>query len=287
MSRIATIGFFDGVHKGHQYLFDHLRREAGARACQSLIVTFNQHPRSVLQTDYVPRLLNSVSERIELLRTEADSVEVMDFSQIHALTASQFLQILHDQYDVRCILMGYDHRFGSDRLSSFQAYSAAGHAAGVEVLSLNAYQDGEWHVSSTEIRRALETGNIIMANELLGRPYSLTGKVVHGNGIGRGLGFPTANVKPDDAEKIIPYDGVYAGEADNKPAVINIGTNPTIGNQNRTIEVHIPGIQKDLYDSPLTIRFERRIRDERQFGDRETLRAQIQEDINELNQHIH
>ena len=200
-----------------------------------LIVTFDVHPRSVLLSDYMPQLLTTADERRNLLSRYGE-VLMLSFREVQPLTAEAFMRLLHEQYDVAALLMGYDHMFGSDRLRRPQEYRQAGAASGVEVLGTGEFTEGEWHVSSTEIRAALTTGNIAVANELLGRPYSLSGTVVHGKGIGRTLGFPTANIVPNDPNKIIPKAGVYAVQVNtltmnNAPAFLNIGTNPTVNYQ--------------------------------------------------------
>ena len=283
MKKIATIGFFDGVHKGHCFLFNHLRRLAAENALQPLIVTFIEHPRLALQADYVPQLLTTFEERKSLLETYGE-VLVLSFAQVQPLTAAQFMEMLHTQYDVSVLLMGYDHRFGSDRLHRPQDYRLIGRQNGIDVVTLGEFIDGEWHVSSTEIRSALHSGNIVMANELLGRPYSLSGVVVHGNGIGRNIGFPTANIQPLDPHKILPKSGVYVVSvhvdgAEWLPAILNLGTNPTVGNSSQTIEVHIPSFKADLYGRMLEIRFERFIREEKRFDSLTELREQIAIDV--------
>lgn len=276
MKRIATIGFFDGVHKGHQFLFEHLRSIADERGLAPLIVTFESHPRIVLESDYVPQLLSSLEERVSQLKKYGE-VLVLPFSEVQTLTAAQFMTQLRDQYKVTTLLMGYDHRFGSDRLKHPQDYRRIGEQCGVEVITLSEYTEGEWHVSSTEIRLALESGNIAVANELLGHPYSLRGKVVHGKGVGRKLGFPTANIEPLDALKVIPKNGVYAAlvntpTRDDAPAFVNIDVNGLI-------EVHIPSFKGDLYDQILKVRFVRFLREEKHFDSLEGLREQIKADI--------
>lgn len=276
MPKIATIGFFDGVHKGHQFLFEHLREEAVARDLEPLIVTFNDHPRAVLDSDFVPRLLTSLEEREKLLQAYGE-VLVLPFEQVQPLTAAQFMQVLKEQHQVTTLLMGYDHRFGSDRLKRPQDYRRAGETCGIEVITMSEYVEGEWHVSSTEIRNALENGNIALANELLGRPYTLRGTVVHGKGLGRTIGFPTANINPVDADKIIPHCGVYVAlvdtpTMDNAPAFVNI-------DKQGLIEAHIPSFKGDLYGQILKIRFLRFLREERPFANLEELKAQIRADI--------
>ncbi len=290
LGKIATIGFFDGVHGGHRFLFEHLREEGTKRGLDPLIVTFDTHPRAVLQSDYVPQLLTSLDERKTLLSAFGE-VKILPFADIHDLTAAEFMAQLKDEYDVQVLLMGYDHRFGSDRLQHPQDYRRIGESIGVEVLTMPEYTEGEWHVSSTEIRTALETGNVAVANELLGRPYSLCGTVVHGVGLGHTLGFPTANIKPLDPHKIIPRTGVYVASVntpsmDNAPAFLYIGTNPTRNQSDVTshpsevfIEVHIPSFRGDLYGRTLEIRFMRLLREEKRFNSLEELKAQIKADI--------
>ena len=275
-NRIATIGFFDGVHKGHQFLFEHLQSLASERGLQPLIVTFAEHPRTVLDSDYIPRLLSSLEEREKQL-SQYGEVVVLSFADIQPLTAAEFMTRLRDEYHVTTLLMGYDHRFGSDRLKHPQDYRRVGEQCGIEVLTMNEYVEGEWHVSSTEIRAALENGNIAVANELLGHPYTLRGQVVHGKAIGRTLGFPTANIAPMDPLKIIPKAGVYVAlvntpTMDNAPAFVNI-------DKQGLIEAHIPSFKGDLYDQILKIRFLRFLREEKHFDSLEELREQIKADI--------
>ena len=279
MRRIATIGFFDGAHKGHQFLFEHLRQEADQRGLTPLIVTFQQHPRVLLQSDYVPQLLTTAEERLALLGAYGE-VLMLPFEEIQSLTAAEFMTLLRDRYEVSVLLMGYDHRFGADRLHRPQDYRRIGETLGIEVLTMSEYVEGELHVSSTEIRLALENGNIAVANELLGRPYSLSGTVVHGKAFGRTIGFPTANIQPTDPHKIIPKAGVYMARMDtptmdNAPAFVNI-------DPQGIIEAHIPSYKGDLYGRLMEIRFERFIRDERRFDSAEALRRQIKDDIDNI-----
>lgn len=286
MSKIATIGFFDGVHKGHQFLFAQVCSIAEQEGLQPLIVTFDQHPRAVLQNDYIPQLITSLEERKALLQQYAE-VLVLPFGQIQALTAQQFMSFLKDEYDVQKIVMGYDHRFGSDKLNQIHDYRLVAQSIGMEIIKQGEYIDGEWHVSSTEIRQALINGNVVVANELLGRGYALNGVVVRGKGIGRTIGFPTANIQPETPEKIIPKSGVYAVQARTNtsswmPAILNIGTNPTIGNNQQTIELHIPHFEENLYGQQVSIQFLRFLRDEKRFASLDQLREQIESDITTL-----
>ncbi|MBQ7258773.1 MAG: riboflavin biosynthesis protein RibF [Paludibacteraceae bacterium] len=279
MHKIATIGFFDGVHKGHQFLFSHLRTIGEERGLAPLIVTFDDHPRAVLESDYIPQLLTSREEREKQLNQYGE-VLMLSFAEVQPLTALEFMTRLRDEYDVAAILMGYDHRFGSDKLKHPQDYRRIGEQCGVEVLTLGEYIENEWHVSSTEIRSALENGNIAMANDLLGHPYVVRGRVVHGKAIGRTIGFPTANIAPLDPHKIIPKSGVYIAlvntpTRDDAPAFVNIDTN-------KLIEVYVPSFKGDLYDQILKIRFVRFLREEKHFDTLEELRAQIKEDVDSI-----
>ena len=296
MGRIATIGFFDGVHKGHRYLFKQLNEEAAARGLKPLIVTFEEHPRTVLQSDYIPKLLSTKEERKALLSAYGEVV-MLCFSMIRDLTAEQFMIRLKEEYGVEVLLMGYDHRFGSDGLRNPEDYCRVGAKQGIEVLRMEEYQAGTQHVSSTEIRTALEKGDVERAKELLGRPYALFGKVVHGKGLGRTIGFPTANIEPEEPNKIIPMAGVYlvrvrgewslvrgewslvngewslvSGDCSLVKGICNVDAKGTI-------EVHILDYKGDLYDQPLEIQFERFIREERQFHSLDELQQQIKADV--------
>ena len=275
LSKIATIGFFDGVHKGHRYLFKQLDGIAAERGLVPLIVTFEQHPRTVLQSDYLPQLLTTTDERRVLLSAYGE-VLMLPFAEIQSLTAAEFMEQLHKRYGVTVLIMGYDHRFGSDRLRRPQDYRRIGAQHGIEVLTMTEFTDGEWHVSSSEIRAALESGNIALANELLGRPYALRGTVVHGKGLGRTIGFPTANIQPLSNQTIVPKPGVYEvevqGEGVQAKGMCNIDTN-------RTIEVHIPSFQGDLYGDTLKVRFMRFLREEKQISRLEDLQQQLIEDL--------
>lgn len=291
MGRIATIGFFDGVHKGHRYLFKQLNEEAAARGLKPLIVTFEEHPRTVLQSDYIPKLLSTKEERKALLSAYGEVV-MLRFSTIRDLTAEQFMIRLKEEYGVEVLLMGYDHRFGSDGLRNPEDYRRVGAKQGIEVLRMEEYQDGTQHVSSTEIRTALEKGDVERAKELLGRPYALFGKVVHGKGLGRTIGFPTANIEPEEPNKIIPMAGVYAvkvkGERLKDEGVNELANERVSGlgvrgmcniDAKGTIEVHLLGYKGNLYGQNLTIQFMQFIRKERQFHSLDELQQQIKADV--------
>ena len=291
MGQIATIGFFDGVHKGHRYLFKQLNEEAAARGLKPLIVTFEEHPRTVLQSDYIPKLLSTKEERKALLSAYGEVV-MLRFSTIRDLTAEQFMIRLKEEYGVEVLLMGYDHRFGSDGLRNPEDYCRVGAKQGIEVLRMEEYQDRTQHVSSTEIRTALEKGDVERAKELLGRPYALFGKVVHGKGLGRTIGFPTANIEPEEPNKIIPMAGVYEvkvkGERLKDEGVNELANERVSGlgvrgmcniDSQGVIEVHLLGYKGNLYGQNLTIQFMQFIRKERQFHSLDELQQQIKADV--------
>ena len=286
MARIATIGFFDGVHLGHRFLFAHLKDEAERRGLAPMIVSFDQHPRAVLQMGYQPQLLNSTAERVRRLEAYAPT-EIFHFEDIRLLTAEQFMRLLYSEYDVRVLLMGYDHRFGSDRLSDREDYKRVGQQVGMEVLNLEQYELGDEHISSTEVRQALQEADIERANRMLGYDYTLTGTVVHGRGLGHRIGFPTANIALDETRQLLPPKGVYIAEvtlpsgAEHR-AILNIGVNPTVGENPISIEVHIPDWTHDLYDMHMSVQLIHYLREERRFDSLDELKQQIAKDLKML-----
>ena len=283
MSKIATIGFFDGVHRGHRFLFAQLQEQARQHDLSPVIYTFKQHPKLIL-TGQSPAMLTTMDERLGLLETFAQ-VSALDFASVQHLTAEQFMRYLFVEEDVRILLMGYDHSFGSDRLKGFSEYEKIARKIGLRVLRAHECLVGGLDVSSTRIRKLLNEGNIHQANRLLGYTYTLKGLVEHGNGIGNQIGFPTANISLSNNKKL-PMSGVYAAcvkidEASYK-AVVNIGTNPTVGNDRLTVEVHILDYQDDLYGCEIEVAFVDFIREERKFDSLQALQEQIAKDVASL-----
>ena len=298
---IATTGFFDGVHCGHRLVIERLVSAAHARGDESLVITFWPHPRAVLQNGARElRLLTTLEEKKALLAgLGVDRVEVLDFTRRFAsLTAEQYLRdILRDRFGVTTLLVGYDNRLGSDRLTA-PALKPIASRLGIELielaplsvdaespLSFRAEPKAEsrnLEVSSTQIRKALEEGRIEDANAMLGYGYALTGAVVAGNRLGRTIGFPTANMKLYEPLKLVPARGVYAVEVQvlgqTFRGMTNIGTRPTVGGTFPTIETHILDFNEDIYGLPLRITFLRRIRDEIHFPSLDALRAQLEQD---------
>ena len=284
---IATTGFFDGVHCGHRLVIERLVSEARKRGDESLVVTFWPHPRAVLQNGARElRLLTTLEEKKALLAALGVSrVEVLDFTRsFAALTAEQFLRdVLQDRFGVTTLLMGYDNRVGSDRLTASQLRPLA-EAMGIELVELEPLGISPTHISSTVIRRLLENGDIASATAMLGYGYSLTGVVVAGNRLGRTIGFPTANMRLYEPLKLIPGRGVYVVEVhvlgQTWRGMTNIGLRPTVGGTFTTIETHILDFDEDIYGLPLTITFLRRLRDEVHFPSLEELKAQLERDRN-------
>lgn len=283
---VATIGFFDGVHRGHRFLIDQVCRIARERSLAALLVTFPQHPRMVMQADYRPRLLSSFDEKcMRLSQTQADACVALPFTRgLASLSARDFMQqVLHDSLQVRVLVIGYDHRFGHNRAEGFDDYVRYASELGMEVVRAESFQLSGIQVSSSVARSFLEVGEVGLAARCLGYNYALSGRVISGHQIGRTLGFPTANLQISDRLKLVPADGVYAvrvhlGEAEYR-GMLNIGCRPTIDNDTRrTIEVHLLHFEGNLYDSSLRVEFLRRIRGEQKFRSREALARQLQLD---------
>ncbi|MEE0921303.1 MAG: riboflavin biosynthesis protein RibF [Paludibacteraceae bacterium] len=289
MPRIATIGFFDGVHRGHRFLFAQLLELAHERHLEPLIFTFDRHPKEVL-TGVCPPMLTTYGERQRLLAHHAQ-VRVLPFADVQGLTAEQFMRYLKEQEQVEVLLMGYDHCFGSDQLKGFSEYEKVARRVGLHVERAHECLVDSLPVSSTRIRKLLREGQVKQVNRLLGYDYSLSGIVEHGNGIGAQLGFPTANICIQ-SDKLLPMSGVYMakaqvvndGETDAilYAAVVNIGNNPTVGNDYVTVEAHLIDYQGDLYEKTLMIAFCDFLRKEKKFASLADLREQIAEDVQSL-----
>ena len=291
---IATIGFFDGVHIGHCHLINMLKKVARERGVESCVITFDRHPRQVVQPEWCPEMLTTLEEKTQLLEaTGIDRCEVLHFDREMAnQSAHDFMQhTLKEKMGVSILVTGYDNRFGHNRSEGFEDYVRYGKEIGIEVIKGEELTDGSNNVSSSSIRRMLKEGRIEDATRCLGREYQLTGTVVGGEHIGRTIGFPTANIRPDDSNKLIPANGVYAvdvwsqaGDINRERAMLNIGTRPTFNGTATTIEVHIPHFAGNLYGSTLSIAFLRKIREERKFDSPEALVEQLNKDLNNIEQ---
>ena len=284
-NKVATIGFFDGVHRGHQHLLRQVLEVAHQRHMASLVVTFFQQPRHVVthETDRF-FLLTTTNEKLHLLQQAGiDHCEVMEFTpELALMTAHDFMQLLHDKYGVSALVIGYDHRFGHNRSEGFDDYVRYGKQLGIEVLQATQFPA----VSSTKIRELLLEGDLEAANQILGYRYMLEGQVVNGFHIGHTMGFPTANLQVAP-EKLIPADGVYAVmvelDGEQHQGMLNIGTRPTLANSDeRSIEVHIFDFHDNIYDKELRLSLVKRTRGEVRFASKEQLILQLQQDDAEI-----
>ncbi len=288
VSQVATIGFFDGVHRGHCSLLSQVVRQAAQRNRQSTVVTFDIHPRQLVNPDFQPLLLTTLDEKLQLLSLQGiDRVALLHFDeQMASLSARDFMSVvLSRQLNVDTLVLGYDSRFGHGRTAGFADYEAYGRSMGIDVLRATPLlSDDGTPVSSSLVRNLLLSGNIAQANDALGRRYSLTGNVVEGFHEGRRLGFPTANLALADRQRLVPGRGVYAvwaeltGYSEPMPAMMNIGTRPTYNGSSQTLEVHIIGYEGDLYGQDITVTFAERIRSEQPFDSPSALASQLQLD---------
>lgn len=267
---VATIGMFDGVHVGHQFVLGRVVSEARARGLQSLCITFDHSPRQ-------EQVLTPLEQKRQLLlATGIDRVEVLSFtSTLKSMTARQFMHdVLQQRLGVSVLLTGYDNRFGHNRAEGFTDYQRYGLELGIDVIALPA----EGTVSSSHVRQLLANGQVAEAARCLGRPYAIGGTVVHGEHLGSRLGFPTANVVPHCPQQLIPAAGVYAVTCGPQKGMMNIGTRPTFGPHDQTLEVHLFDYQGDLYGQPLTVSFVSRLRAERPFSSAVQLIEQLKKD---------
>ena len=282
---VATIGFFDGVQLGHRHLINQVKMAASLNGWCSSIITFPVHPRQVIQSDYQPSLLSSPEEKIELLAsTGIDNCILLPFTrELSQLTTWEFMQLLYDQYKVRMLVIGYDHRFGHNRAETFEDYCRYGRELGIHIMQATAYTQEQDKVSSSVIRRALLSGEVSTATKYLGYPYFMQGTIVSGYQVGRKIGFPTANLQVDFPNKLIPAIGVYAVRVSvngqSYRGMLNIGHRPTLNNgTDLSIEVHILDFEGDIYHQPMRIEFVDFLRPEAKFNSVDELTLQIQKD---------
>jgi riboflavin kinase/FMN adenylyltransferase len=271
---VATIGMFDGVHRGHQFVLQHVVDEARQRGLQSMAITFDKSgPQTLTPLD---------QKRLLLTKTGIDRIEVLTFNDaLKQMTAREFMQQeLRDRLGVKVLLTGYDNRFGHNRTEGFDDYVRYGQELGIEVLQLP--QEGE--ISSSIIRQLVAEGAISKANELLDNPYTILGSVEHGEHIGTKLGYPTANLVLVDDCQLIPATGVYAvkirmeNSVEWKHGMMNIGMRPTFDGQSQTLEVNVFRLKENLYGQQLQVAFFERLRGEQRFDSIEALKAQLQQD---------
>jgi len=281
----TTIGFFDGVHKGHQHLIEQLKKQAQLLNLPTSLITFSTHPGKVTQSNRSIELLNSFDERIQLLAsTGIDYCYVIDFTKKFAKTSAEdfIKEKLHKQFKVKMLLVGYDHKFGKGRSGDFQHYLEYGRNCGIVVEKAERLQNEEVSISSTKIRNDLWEGDVEGAAKMLSYNYVLEGTVVEGNKLGRTIHFPTANLEPTEKDKLIPCKGVYAvwTYVDNQkhPGMAYIGKRPTFSSQEERIEVHIFDFNKDIYGENILIEFVDFLRQDVSFKSIEELQKQLEND---------
>lgn len=290
----VTMGMFDGIHIGHQALIKHVVQASHEDNLQSVVISFWPHPKKVLNKDAEIKLLTTIEEKIaEIEKLGVDHLLLLKFDpQLASMTASQFVsEYFIKLLNARRVVLGYNHRFGSDRLSSEQCvYTVKQLGVDAEVFS-RCWAGDNLDVSSSQVRNALEIGEVDKATILLGREYSLSGTVEHGMKLGRELGYPTANITNVANDKLIPANGVYAVKVDLREkrnittlnGVLNIGIKPTIGMCRKTIEVFLMNYCGDLYNKELTIRFVAKLRNEHKFDSLDALKKQIAIDVDNAN----
>ncbi len=279
---VLTLGTFDGVHIGHKKIVDRLIQSALDENCESVILTFFPHPRMVLQSESEIVLLNTIDERAELLQKSGlDSLIIHSFDKAFSrLTAEEFIRdVLVAKLNIHKIIIGYDHRFGRNRTANIDDLIQFGLEYGFKVEQISAQELNDVSVSSTKIRKALTDGDITLANAYLGYAYILTGKVIHGRKLGRTIGYPTANLEIAESYKLVPKDGVYVVQSQLNGKIINgmmsIGSNPTIENAVRSIEVNFFDFDQDLYDQTIQVSILHRLRDEEKFDSVDILKNQL------------
>lgn len=286
MKKAVTIGTFDGVHRGHQLVFETLKREAEVRGLQPVAITFDRHPLDLVAPDRAPGYLMSPERKAEMIRREGVEPLVLPFTeQLRRLRAYEWLDYIHRKYDVQLLVAGYDNTFGSDGIDmSIADYKAMGDAIGIEVISAPEVEG----VSSSAVRKAVKSGDIKKAIGLLGHRPEIEGKVLPGFHVGSEIGFPTANLQIS-RKAALPAPGVYATIAfidDSKeglPAMVNIGYRPTFEGTEKasghlTVEAHIIGEDEELYNRRVRLEFVDRLRDEKKFGSVKSLIEQLERD---------
>ena len=282
---ILTLGTFDGVHIGHKKILEKVIQNTQDEKYESLVLTFFPHPRMILQERSEIKLLNTMSEKILLLeQLGIQNLVIHPFDEIFSrLTAEDFVRtVLVEQFKIHKIIIGYDHRFGRNRTADINNLIEFGEKYGFEVEQISAQEINAISVSSTKIRNAIQEGEMLLANKYLGYQYFLTGTVIKGKQLGRTIGFPTANLKIEEDYKLIPSKGVYvvSSEINNQTVfgMMNIGHNPTVGEEQLSVEIHYLNFEGDLYDQKITVAIYQRIRSEEKFDSLLLLKEQIEKD---------
>ena len=282
---VITIGTFDGVHIGHQKIIKELIGKTETNNMKSVVLTFFPHPRMVLQTDANIKLINTLDEKSQILeKLGLDYLVIEKFTeQFSRITALEFVRdLLVNKLNAKQIIIGYNHRFGRNRAANINDLSDFGETFGFKVHQISAQDIDEVAISSTKIRIALSNGNIEKANSYLGYKFMLTGVVAKGRGLGRTIGFPTANLFIEESYKLIPEEGVYAISCNYNErtlyGMMNIGVNPTVNGKHQSIEIHFFDFNEDLYGEKIQIDMHKRLRDEKKFESVDALKNQLVKD---------
>jgi riboflavin kinase/FMN adenylyltransferase len=285
---VITIGTFDGVHQGHRQIIERLNAEAEAVGGESVIVTFHPHPRKVVSSTILGvRLINTLDEKIEMLeQLGVDHLVIVPFTDAFAnQPAEEYVKnFLVDKFHPTTIIIGYDHRFGRERKGDYLLLEKLADKYNYKLLEIPKHVLDEISISSTRIRESLLEGKIEIADRLLGYEFFFSGTVVHGDKLGRKLGYPTANLKVQDEEKITPGNGIYAvyaqpeGFKERLKGMMSIGFRPTVDGKKRVIEVNIFDFDKEIYDETLKVFVKKYLREELKFNSLDELVAQIGND---------
>lgn len=282
---ILTIGTFDGVHIGHNKILTKLVEESKKNNLSSLIMTFFPHPRMVLQKSQEIKMIDTIDEKIHLFeKTGVDNLIIQPFDEnFSKIRAKEFVEeILVKKLKIKHIIIGYDHRFGKDREASVDDLKKFGLNYMFTVEEIAAQEIHSIAISSTKIRNAILKGEIKKCNEYLGRNFMLTGEVVHGDGLGKKINFPTANIEIPETYKIIPKNGVYLVKAIINSEIyfgmMNIGVRPTIGGKNKSLEIHFFNFKDNIYNKTISVEIICKIRDEEEFSSIDELKIQLKKD---------
>lgn len=283
---VITIGTFDGVHTGHQAIIQQMIEEAKSVHGETIIITFHPHPRKIIGKGSKDlSLLNSLNEKsLRLAEWGVDHLVIIPFNEeFAAMSAASYVEdFLVKFFHPSRIIIGYDHRFGKGRIGDYQLLESLGNSFGFQVVEIPAHVQHTITISSTQIRKLLNEGHIEKANEFLGYPYMIYGKVIEGDKRGRTIGFPTANIQVVDPEKLIPADGVYAVTVElmqkQYRGMMNIGYRPTVAGTFRSVEVHIFDFSQEIYGEYLQIRIHKFIRHEQKFPSLNDLTVQLRRD---------